>query len=212
MLALPTSKKLLPNDGGRLAARRLVVLVPDQDVDEVRFSRAIRSAMLPETTHILLVAAVSNVESELAARRRLATISSQVSDFYVYVEVRIVWNRSWIAAAREVASQGDLVACPPEMTVYAGLRKREHLDAAITRRLGLPVAPLAGFFHNSHANITHSLRQIGYWVVILAIVAGFFVLESDAIQAAQGWIGQVTVVVLMFFELGALFLWTAITG
>jgi len=212
MIALPTFKKLLPNDGGRLAAHRLVVLVPDQDVDEVRFSRAIRSIMRSETTHVVLVTAVNNVESELAARRRLATISSQVSDFYVYVEVRIVWNRSWIAAARQVASQGDLVACPPEMSVRAGLRKREPLDEAITRRLGLKVTPLAGFFDNSRTSITHSLRQIGYWVVILAIVTVFFVLESDAIQSSQGWIGQVTVVVLMLFELGALFLWTAITG
>jgi hypothetical protein len=54
--------------------------------------------------------------------------------------------------------------------------------------------------------------KIGYWAVILAIVAGFFVLESDASQVAQGWVGQVIVVVLMIFELGALYLWTSITG
>jgi len=212
MIAYPTSRKLLPNDGGSRAARRLVVLVPDQDVDVIRFSRAIRGVMDPETTHVLLVTAVNSVEAELAARRRLATISSQVSDFYLYVEVRIVWNRSWIAAAQEVADEGDRIACPPEMTVRVSLRKRQALDAAIARRLGLPVIPLPGFFKSNHPGFSHALLQIGYWVVILAIVAGFFVLESDASQAAQGWIGQVTVIVLMIFELGALYLWTSITG
>ncbi len=211
-MALPTSKKLLPNDGGRSAAHRLVVLVPDQDVDAIRFSRAVRSVLLPETLHVVLVTAVNSVEAELAARRRLAGISSQVSDFYLYVEVRIVWNRSWIAAVRQVAGEGDLVACPPELTVRTGFNKRQPLDAAIASRLGLPVRPLPGFFTDEHTGFTHALRPIGYWTVILGIVAGFFVLESDAIQSSQGWIGQVSVVVLMFFELGALYLWTAITG
>jgi hypothetical protein len=212
MIAYPISRKLLPNDGGRQSAHRLVVLVPDQDVDAIRFSRAIRSAAVPEIADVLLVTAVNSVESELAARRRLATIASQVRDFDFKVEVRIAWNGSWITAAREVTTAGDQIACPPEMTVRAGLRKRQPLDAAIASRLGLPVIPLPGFFQNSRPGFTQVLQQIGYWAVILAIVAGFFVLESDASQAAQGWIGQALVVVLMIFELGVIYLWTAITG
>ena len=97
MTAYPTSRKLLPNDGGRRSAHRLVVLVPNQDVDAIRFSRAIRSISVPETTDVLLVTAVNSVEAELAARRRLATIASQVRDIDFKVEVRIVWNGSWIA-------------------------------------------------------------------------------------------------------------------
>ena len=212
MTAYPTSRKLLPNDGGRRSAHRLVVLVPNQDVDVIRFSRAIRSVAVPEISDVLLVTAVKSVEAELASRRRLTTIASQVRDFDFKVEVRIVWNGSWIAATREVVAEGDHIACPPEMTVRAGLRKRQPLDAAIARRLNLPVVPLPGFFQNGRPGLTHALLQIGYWAVIAAIVAGFFVLESDASQAALGWIGQVIVIVLMVFELGAIYLWTAITG
>jgi hypothetical protein len=212
MVASSTSRKLLPNDGGRRAAQILVVLVPDQDVDEVRFSRTIRNAMLPDTTHIVLLTTVKNVESELAARRRLATISSQVSDFYLYVEMRIVWNRSWIAAAREIAGECDRIACPPEIIVRTGLRKYEPLDAAIAHSLGLPVTPLPGFFTKSPPSFSHALRRIGYWLVILAIVSGFFLLESDAAQSTPGWIGQLIVVLLMVCELGLIYLWTAITG
>jgi hypothetical protein len=212
MTAYPITRKLLPNDGGGRSARRLVVLVPDQDVDAIRFSRAIRSVAIPETADVLLVTAVNSVESELAARRRLTTIASQVRDFDFKVEVRIVWNGSWIAAAREVACEGDRIACPPEMTVRAGLRKRQPLNVAIAHRLDLPVTPLPGFFQNSRSGFAQVLLRIGYWAVIVAIVAGFFVLESGASQAAQGWIGQMIVIVLMICELGAIYLWTAITG
>ncbi len=189
-----------------------MVLVPDQDVDEIRLSQAIRRVMPPGTTHLMLVTAVNSIESELAARRRLATISSQVSDFDLYVEVRIVWNRSWIAAAREAADDGDRVACPPEMTVRHGVRNRQPLDASIRRQLGLATIPLPGFFKNSRPGFTQALLRIGYWAVILAIVAGFFVLENNASQTAPGWIGQAIVILLMIFELGTIYLWTAITG
>ncbi len=212
MTVILTPHKLLPNDGGRRTAHRLVVLIPDQDVDAVRYSRAVRSAMLPETTDVLLVTAVDSVESELSARRRLATISSQVRDFDLNVMVRVVWNRSWIAAACEVAEDGDQVACAPEMTVRVGLRQREALDAVIARRLGLPVTPLPGLYQNERSGFTQVFLRIGYWAVIVAIVAGFFVLESDASQVVQGWIGQVAVIILMIFELGAIYLWTTITG
>ncbi len=207
-----TSHKLLPNDGGRRAGHRLVVLVPDQDVDAVRFGRAIRNTARSETTDVLLVSAVNSVESELAARRRQATIASQIRDFDFHVEVHVIWNGSWIEITRQLAVASDCVVCPPEMTVRAGLRKREALDAAIARRLNLAVIPLPGFFKNNRPAFIQALLRIGYWAVILAIVAGFFVLESDASQAAPGWVGQVFVVLLMIFELGAIYLWTAITG
>lgn len=212
MTAYLTSHKLLPNDGGRHTAQRLVVLVPDQDVDAVRFSRAIRSVAAPQTADVLLFSAVNSVETELAARRRLTTIASQVRDFDFNVEVHVAWNGSWIKAVGEIAGEDDCVVCPPEMTVRTGLRKREALDAAITRRLGLATLPLPGFFHNGRPGFTQALLQIGYWAVIFAIVAGFFVLESDASLSAQGWMGQVVVIVLMVFELGAIYLWTAISG
>ncbi len=96
--------------------------------------------------------------------------------------------------------------------MHTGLNQRLPLAEAVATRLGLPVRPLPGFFSDDRPHLSHALRRIGYWAVILGIVASFFVLESDAIRSSQGWIGQVSVVVLMFFELGALYLWTAITG
>lgn len=202
----------LPNDGGRQSPQRLVVLVPNPDVDEIKFSWAIRRLANPANLDVLLVSIVDDVESELAARRSLVTICSMVNEFKYNVDFRVVWDRSWIHAARDLAAPGDLFICPPEVTIRTGFRKREPLDAAIARSLNVPTQPIANFFNNTGQGISTLLKKILYWVVIAAILGGFFILESDVGQTVSGFPGQTIIVILMAFELGAIYLWSSITG
>lgn len=211
-------KPLLPpqpfmqNDGGRQNPQRLVVLVPDQNVDEIKFSWAIRRLAGPGNLDVLLVSIVSDIEGELAARRNLVTICSLVNEFRYNVDFRVIWDRSWIHAARGLSGPGDLFICPPEVTIRTGFRKYDPLDAAIAHTLNVPTQPLANFFTNTRRSISNIFKQILYWVMIAAILGGFFILESDASQAASGFLGQTIVVILMAFELGAIYLWSSITG
>jgi len=212
MKTLLPPQPFLPNDGGRQSSQRLVILVPDQNVDEIKFSWAIRRLAGPGNLDVLLVSIVNDIEGELAARRSLVTICSLVNEFKYNVDFRVIWDRSWIHAARDLAGPGDLFICPPEVTVRTGFRKHEPLDAAIAHILSVPTEPLANFFTNSRRSIPNIFKQILYWVVIAAILGGFFILESDASQAASGSFGQTMVVLLMVCELGALYLWSSITG
>ncbi|HEX7434219.1 MAG TPA: hypothetical protein VF326_11245 [Anaerolineaceae bacterium] len=211
-------KPLLPpqpfmqNDGGRQSPQRLVVLVPDQNVDEIKFSWAIRRLAGPGNLDVLLVSIVSDIEGELAARRNLVTICSLVNEFRYNVDFRVIWDRSWIHAARGLFGPGDLFICPPEVTIRTGFRKYDPLDTAIAHTLNVPTQPLANFFTNTRRSISNIFKQILYWVMIAAILGGFFILESDASQAASGFLGQTIVVILMAFELGAIYLWSSITG
>jgi hypothetical protein len=212
MKTLLPPQPYLPNDGGRQSPQRLVVLVPNPDVDEVKFSWAIRRLANPGNLDVLLVSIVNDVEGELAARRSLVTICSMINEFKYNVDFRVVWDRSWIHAARSLAGSGDLFICPPEVTIRVGFRKREPLDAAIARSLNVPTQLLAHFFSNTGQGISLLLKRILYWVVIAAILGGFFILESDAGQVVSGFLGQTIVVILMVFEMGAIYLWTSITG
>jgi len=208
-----TSEKQLPNDGGhRNSGRRLVVLVPDQDLDAINFCRAIRSLAVPGFLDVYLVTVVHNEESELASRRRLATMATLVRDFDYQVETQVVWNRSWIGALRDLTRSDDVLLYPPEMTVRKGLRSLEPLGDAINRQLGLTARPMPGFYQKSRPEIKRFLQMIGYWVVILGILAGFFVLESDVTTVDTGWIAKLLLILLMVAEVGTIYLWTVLTG
>ena len=90
-------EKNLPNDGGRTSnGPRLVVIVPDQDLDVVSFSRTIHVLASPGVTDVLLMTVVHNFDSEMASRRRLATIGTLVRDFGYEVEAIAYWGRSWV--------------------------------------------------------------------------------------------------------------------
>lgn len=212
MKSLLPPQPYTPTDGGRQNPQRLVVLVPDPNVDAVKFAWAIRRLAGPGSLDVLLVSIVNDVESELAARRSLVTICSLVNEMKYGVDFQVLWDRSWIHAAGSLAAPGDLFICPPEVSVRAGLRKQEPLDAAIARRLNLPTQALPNFFTHPGPSMPHFVMRIVYWLVIAAIIGGFFILESDASQAASGFIGQTFVIILMAFELGAIYLWTTITG
>jgi hypothetical protein len=213
MPAILAGQKFLPNDGGRTStARRLVVVVPNQDLDAVSFSRAIRSLADSHLMDVLLVTVVHNEEDELAARRCLATVSTLMRDFVYDIEAHVVWSRSWIAALEKLSHPSDLVLCPPELNIRTGLRKHEPLSAVISRRLGLAVRPMPGFYKEERVRITRFLLKLGYWVVILGILGGFFVLESDVTTVSTGWVSQVLLIILMAAEIGTIYLWTMITG
>ena len=212
MTTLLPPKPFLPNDGGRHNPERLVVLVPDPTVDAVKFSWAIRRLAGPANLDVLLVSIVHDVEDELAARRSLVTICSLVNEMTYSVDFQVAWDRSWIHAAASLAAPGDLFVCPPEITVRTGFRKQEPLDAALARKLNAATQPLPGFFSNPSRNLPHFLKQLVSWLVIIAILGGFFILESDASQAASGFLGQAIVVLLMACEMGAIYLFMALAG
>jgi hypothetical protein len=200
-----------PDDGGRQKPKRLVFLMPGVDVDEVKFSWAVRKLAAPGNLDVLLLSVVHDVENELAARRNLVTICALVDEYKYHVEFKVVWNRSWIKAVKTVAAPGDLFICPPEVTVRTGLRKREPLDAAIASRLNVPTQPLPNFFSDPRG-IPNFFNQALFWTVVVAIIAGFFVLESNASQVATGTVGHILIILLMVFEFGVIYAWMALTG
>jgi hypothetical protein len=208
-----TAEKLIPNDGGRRnAGTRLLVVVPDQDLDVVAFSRSVRSLANPNVSDILLLTIVHSEDSEMDSRRRLATIAALLRDFEYDVEGLVKWSRSWIKSLESLIKSDDTIFCPPEMNIRTGLRSHEPLAEAIKQRLQVNVRPIPGFYTNDHAGVVRFLMSIGYWVVILGIVAGFFVLESDVATGVTNTANQIIMALLVVAEIGVIYLWSMITG
>ena len=208
-----TEEKYLPNDGGRRnAGSRLLVVVPDQDLDVVDFSRAVRKLAKPNVSDILLVTIVHSEDDEMDSRRRLATMAALLRDFDYKIETLVQWSRSWIKTLESLVRPEDMIFCPPEMNVRTGLRSYEPLLEAIKRRLNANVQPISGFYRKDPAGALRFLLSIGYWVVILGIIIGFFMLESDVAKSTANSAGQIIMAVLVVAEIGAIYLWSMIIG
>jgi hypothetical protein len=181
---------------------QVVVLLPDQDVDEVKISRAIRSLAVPEHADVTLMTLVNDPESELAAKRRLATISALVRDPWFKVSVQVVWSKSWVKSTRKVVKPGDLIVCPAELTIPVGLSGRKSLAVALSTALNLPVYVLKGYFTDRHFDWTPFLWKIPVWVLCLTILVGFFRLEVQIDLLTQGWPNYILMIIITLLEIG----------
>lgn len=191
---------------------RIVVLLPNEDVNEVKISRAIRSMALQESANVLLVSLARNSEAELPARRRLATILSLVRSPQITVTAQIPVGRSWIIAIEKVAKAGDRIVCPAEVDVPTGFNRSDRLPAVLSRELDLPVITLTGFYPEKTNSWIPILKRALFWIVTLTIFIGFFKLEIDVDLLAKGWMSQFILVVLILLEAGVIYMWSSILG
>jgi hypothetical protein len=194
------------------AVKRLVVLVPNQDIDVAPFSRRIWTLAFPDRLDILLITLPTDSDYLLTAERRLATIAAILRDPRLHIETRVFSSRSWLKIARQVWQPGDLLVCPAEQDISTGIGKHSSLGLALASALKAPVYRLKGFYAKPPAGIPNWVKAIPYWVVLFATIAGFFKFEAVVDASVKGWIGRVLLLGIVAVEIGLIYLWTSLIG
>ena len=192
--------------------KRLVVLVPNQDIDVAPFSRRIWSLAFPDRLDILLITLPIDPDYLLTAERRLTTIAAILRDPRLHIETQVFSSRSWLKIARQVWQPGDLLVCPAEQDISTGIGKRTPLGLALASALKAPVYRLKGFYQHPKTGLPHWVKAIPYWVVLLATIAGFFKFEAMVDAAVKGWMGQVLLLIIVAIEIGLIYLWSSLIG
>jgi hypothetical protein len=204
---------LLYDEGMTLpAVKRLVVLVPNQDIDVATFSRKIWSLAFPDRLGILLITLPTESDYLLTAERRLTTIAAMLRDPRLHIETQVFPSRSWLKIARQVWKPGDLLVCPAEQAISTGIGKRSALALALASTFKAPVYRLKGFYQQPKAGIPNWIKTIPYWVVLLATIAGFFKFEAVVDASVKGWVGRILLLIIVAIEIGLIYLWTSLLG
>jgi len=204
---------LLIEEGMALpVANRLVVLVPNQDIDVATFSRRIWSLAFPDRLDILLITLPGDSDYLLTAERRLTTIAAILRDPRLHIETQVFSSRSWLKIARQVWQPGDVLVCPAEQAISTGIAKRKPLGLALATALKAPVYQLKDFYQPPAPGLPNWIKAIPYWVVLLATIAGFFKFEAVVDASVKGWIGTLLLLVIVTIEVGLIYLWTSLIG
>jgi len=185
------------------AARRLVVLVPNLDVDEVAFAHEIWNLASPPGLAVLLLGLCLNPNHEPRARRRLVTIAALIREPRVSVEMQLDFGRNWTLSLKGVLDPGDIVICPAGQQV--GIF-REPLDLSLAR-LGSPVITLLGLYPLTRKLIPDFIRGSIFWVVSLAVLFVFFWFQSRILRISEEWVKDTLLSLSVLIELGLLWVW-----
>ena len=106
---------------GSPGASRLLVLVPDLDLDEVDLARRVWSLAEPRSLPVLYLGMSAEPFRESLVRRRLATLAAITRDDRIQVNTRYLPVHKWLEAIHATdcsPKRGGLqaVVCPPQRT------------------------------------------------------------------------------------------------
>lgn len=202
---------LYPMAGRLPPAKRLVVLVPDANVDEALLAARIWAVASPRALGVLYLGTLRQQQELYRARRRLAMLAAVTTDCYVHVEIALEHEHDWVEAVRSVWRPGDLIVCHDELTVAHGLR-RQPASQALLQALNAPVYLLSGFYPDLPKERAHQWARIGVWIPPLAIIAAFFGLQTVLSQSMAAPLRIAALAIAVMVEFGLIAAWEHFLG
>ena len=193
----------------RPRAKRLIVLVAQDEVDEAVLARRIWEMAVPGHSDVLYVALVRDADEESRVRRSLALLSSITRDDRLHVSTQLAFQSQWLKALRPLYQPGDAIVCLAEQTV---------------KRLGRSAWPLSEQLAAEFDGAVHVLEGVSVerppahrigWPVIrdivpFAIVAGFLEFQMwISTQLVRGTASNAVLALSVVVEFGLIWLWVS---
>ena len=188
-------------------AQRLLVLVPDLDIDEADLAQRVWSLAEPRGLPVLYLGLATQPHRELPARRRLATLAAITRDQRIRVDTLCQLIPGWGPAIAAAARPGDLIVCPPEYATvppWDSPRSVRPLQATLHVLPGLRVIP--------QPSRRRRLRQLAFWTVALVILATFFWLQVQIERSTEGFAHAALLSLTVLAEGGMLVFWHVISS
>lgn len=154
-------------------ARRLVVLIPENDLDESALARKVWQLASLTYLQVHLLGRSPDEAGASAVRLRLALMAASLQQGRVSASTSIVVGENWSQAVRTVLRDGDLLVCLAGHSIsYQVVRSRE-LGEALTAEFGVPVYLLGGLQLDRSPAQWQALRSLANWGLSLFILVNF---------------------------------------
>jgi len=192
---------------GLIRTHRLVVLMPNLDINEADIAREIWKLAFPPGLAVLFLGLCPNVNEEPRVRRRLATVAALTRDIRVPVEVQLEFGRNWIRKLEAVLEAGDIVVCHAEQ--QTGLW-RQPLKLALAR-LNIPTLTLKGFIPSMYKSPSTFLRESVFWLVSIAVLFVFFLFQIRILRISEEWASDALLSLSIVIEFGLFWVWNELS-
>jgi len=181
---------------------RLVVLVPNADLDYAAATRRVWELAGEWGAHILFIGLCNDTLEESSLRRHLVTMTAMVQDGRASAEAKIETGSNWVAVAKRNYQMGDLIVCFEEQ--HAGLQQKP-LTQILQSNLNIPVYLLAGLY--SQKPKLAWFANVIAWSGFIGIILGFSVLQVRIIQLPSDWFQNVALILSIIPEYWLILAW-----
>ncbi len=202
------SELLVANQDDVADIRRLVVLVPSVEMDDVQIAREIWELAAPPHLAVLFLGLCSDISEESQMRRRLATLAALTRDPRITVESQLEYGKNFIRHIKTIQQNGDVIVCHAEQQIGFG---NKHLSKAL-EKAGASVWTLSGFYSKKNSLRSQPLAGVIFWSISILILAIFFWFQAQTLRLTVNWAKNTLLYASVFTEVGLLWVWHKISS
>ncbi len=174
-------QQIFTEDDPLPASKRLIVVLPDANMDLLTLPRRIWNFAAPDCRQVLLMIRPCQVANEFHNQMDLTTLAAMIRDSRVTVQTQLILGQSFKEAARTYARPDDLFVCFAEHQEPGFLKKRP-LAEVLNQATHLPVYTLKGAVSENVEPISARMIDILFLALCLVSLIAFF--------AVQVWIDR----------------------
>lgn len=186
--------------------RRLVIIIPNLEIDEVHFSEKILPLLKDSMQAILLFSLIRDPENGTAVDRRLATIGALLRAPDIEIQTRVASGREWAPALNQVVTNGDQILCPAEMADPNGILWHEPLYRLITSQMKVPVAVVSGLYRVQPTQKVDRSEHLWVHAILLLALAILVLMDARITHILLVWQSIAAILVIVALEIRIYFL------
>ena len=183
--------------------RRLIVLVPESEVDSALTARKVWELANALESRVQFIGLSKDAEHEPAVRRQIVTLSAIVESDKISVESKIEIGNDWLNAVKSEWHEGDVIVCYAEQR--SGLTRRP-LSQILESNLNATVYVLGGFHQEVQVRSSWIFNTFA-WAGSIGIILGFLWLQSKLGQFSTDWAYSTLLYISLFAEAGSIWAW-----
>lgn len=195
---------ILPDHSQLIPSQRLVVLVPEGELDESTFTRRIWQLAASSNLKILYLARASQDTFIAYQRSRLAGLAAMTSDKDARAQVIVSTEKSWPKAFQKIRRPGDLLVCLESQKIPRGIVWRRPLGELLARSASVPVYLIGGLKIGLAPHQRQWMREALAWSAALLLMTIFFGLQLALDRYSARPLSTIMICVSVFIELYSL--------
>lgn len=188
------------------SARRLIVLLPEAELDTTIIAQKIWALADSLKSHVQFIGISKDMAREPALRRQLTTLSALVRDDRIVVESKLEFGGNWLKVLQSDFQEGDVIACFAEQR--SGLARRP-LSQVLESKLHTTIYILSGLYHEDRFRFKRRFEAMA-WTGSIGIILGLSWLQMKLIHLPQDWAHTSLLYASFLVELWLVWMWNSL--
>lgn len=186
-------------------AHRLIVLVPDGDLDYAAATRRVWELANESGANIQFIGLCKDKDAVQvpSLRRQLVTMTAMVQDREIAAEAKVEFGNNWVSVVKSNWQVGDMIVCFAEQ--HAGPLYRP-LSQILRSNVQVPIYILSGLYPQSQSRFNR-ISLIALWAGLISIIAGSFLLQIRIISFSRDWAQTTLLILSVLAEFWLIYAW-----